>query len=40
VNVGAVIMLGTLSGLIAVIFTLVLRFDRDSGDRSKINRRG
>ena len=37
-NVGAVIMLGTLFGLIAVVFTLVLRHDPDA--RGVFERRG
>jgi len=34
-NLGAVIILGTLLGLIAVIFALVLRYDPDAPGRFK-----
>ena len=34
-NVGAAIMLGTLFGLIALIFALVLRFDPEARSPSK-----
>jgi hypothetical protein len=34
-NVGAVIMLGTLFGLVVLIFGLVLRYDPEARGRSK-----
>ena len=34
-NVGAVIMLGTLVGLIVLIFALVIRFDPEARDPAK-----
>ena len=34
-NVGAVIMLGTLVGLIVLIFALVIRFDPEARDPSE-----
>lgn len=38
IAVGAVIMLGTLFGLIVLIFALVLRFDPEARDPSKDKR--
>ena len=37
---GAVIMLGTLFGLIALVFALVLRFDPEARPRSEQERSG
>jgi hypothetical protein len=39
-NLGAVIMLGTLFGSIALIFALVLRFDPDARAPSQSKRHG